>query len=177
MAKTIALTVGEAVRRIEMGPTEGDSLRLSLDGVEHVVELHQIGEGPIYELVIDHQATELLIRRDGRGLTVIIGADAFSVERYRPGVGTTATERLEAGEVIIRSPMTGMVVEVLVQAGDSVAKGDALLVVQAMKMNNEIRSPAAGVVVAVAVAVSVNQAVEQGAPLLTLHLEGEAQVG
>ena len=108
MAKTIALTVGEAVRRIEMGPTEGDSLRLSLDGVEHVVELHQIGEGPIYELVIDHQATELLIRRDGRGLTVIIGADAFSVERYRPGVGTTATERLEAGEVIIRSPMTGM---------------------------------------------------------------------
>ena len=175
MAKTIALTVGEAVRRIEMGPTEGDSLRLSLDGVEHVVELHQIGEGPIYELVIDHQATELLIRRDGRGLTVIIGADAFSVERYRPGVGTTATERLEAGEVIIRSPMTGMVVEVLVQAGDSVAKGDALLVVQAMKMNNEIRSPAAGVVVAVAV--SVNQAVEQGAPLLTLHLGGEAQVG
>ena len=66
-------------------------------------------------------------------------------------------------------------VEVLVQAGDSVAKGDALLVVQAMKMNNEIRSPAAGVVVAVAV--SVNQAVEQGAPLLTLHLGGEAQVG
>lgn len=172
MAKKFALTVGEAVRRIELGPTEGDSLTLSLDGVEHVVELHQIGEGPIYELVIDHQATELLIRRDGRGLKVIVGADTFNVDRYRAGAAVAAGLRLEVGEVVIRSPMTGLVVEVLVQAGDSVAKGDALLVVQAMKMNNEIRSPAAGAVVAVAV--GVNQAVEQGAPLVTLNLGGEA---
>ena len=66
--------------------------------------------------------------------------------------------------------MTGVVVEVLVQAGDTIAKQDSLLVIQAMKMNNEIRSPAAGTIKAVEV--SVDDTVDQGAPLLVIDMSG-----
>jgi biotin carboxyl carrier protein len=48
--------------------------------------------------------------------------------------------------VRVIAPMTGSIVEVRCDAGQAVARGDVLLVIESMKMNNELRSPAAGVV-------------------------------
>jgi biotin carboxyl carrier protein len=59
--------------------------------------------------------------------------------------------------------MPGKVVRVLVAAGDAVAAGGGLVVVEAMKMENELRSPRAGVVLELLA--REGQAVESGAPL------------
>ena len=67
--------------------------------------------------------------------------------------------------------MTGKVSEVLVAAGDEVQENDPLLVIVAMKMNNEIRSPAAGTITEVLVA--ADSMVEQGELLLVMQA-GEA---
>ena len=64
----------------------------------------------------------------------------------------------------IHAPMPGLVLRVEVAVGQTVAAGDTLLVLEAMKMENAIKAPAAGTVTSVAV--NVGQAVDKGALLL-----------
>jgi pyruvate carboxylase subunit B len=71
---------------------------------------------------------------------------------------------------VVRAPMPGLVVRVEVQVGDRVTAGAGLVVVEAMKMENELRAPAAGDVAAIHV--TAGAAVEKGAPLVTLQLTG-----
>jgi pyruvate carboxylase subunit B len=66
----------------------------------------------------------------------------------------------------LRAPMPGLVTKVLVEPGVMVTAGQGLLVLEAMKMENELKAPAAGVVLAVRV--SAGQAVEKGLPLVEL---------
>jgi biotin carboxyl carrier protein len=70
------------------------------------------------------------------------------------------------GEKTIKSPMPGRVVKVLVAKGDAVQVGQGLVVLEAMKMENEVRARAAGTVAEVHV--SAGAAVEGNAKLLTL---------
>jgi Acetyl/propionyl-CoA carboxylase, alpha subunit len=70
------------------------------------------------------------------------------------------------GEWVLKSPMTGVVREVQVKADDEVTEGQMLVVVEAMKMQNELHARRAGTVKAVYV--SVGQRVDQGTPLLVL---------
>jgi biotin carboxyl carrier protein len=70
------------------------------------------------------------------------------------------------GGGVVKSPMPGRVVKVLVQKGDQVTVGQPLLVVEAMKMENEVRAKAAGTVLDVHVAAGAT--VEGNAKLLTL---------
>ncbi|MBK7724327.1 MAG: acetyl-CoA carboxylase biotin carboxyl carrier protein subunit [Dehalococcoidia bacterium] len=67
--------------------------------------------------------------------------------------------------------MTGSIVEVRCAPGQAVQAGDVLLVIESMKMNNEIRSPAAGTVEQVPVKPA--QRVNAGDLLVALHLKGE----
>src|SRR5256884_6515780 len=70
-----------------------------------------------------------------------------------------------AGPVVVRAPMPGLVVRVEVADGQRVDAGAGLVVVEAMKMENELRAPRAGVVQTVHV--TAGQAVEKGAALVT----------
>ena len=71
-----------------------------------------------------------------------------------------------AGGTPVNAPMPGTIVRINVKAGDSVKKGDVLLVLEAMKMENDICAPADGTVAAVQV--SQGEAVGADAVLLTL---------
>ena len=57
-----------------------------------------------------------------------------------------------AGAIVVKAPMQGTIVKVNVKAGDSVKKGDVLLVLEAMKMENDVCAPADGTVASVEVA-------------------------
>jgi acetyl-CoA/propionyl-CoA carboxylase, biotin carboxylase, biotin carboxyl carrier protein len=80
-----------------------------------------------------------------------------------------ASEALVAGAWVARSPMPGAVIDVLVTPGSRVAKGDALVVVEAMKMEHIVRAPATGTVVEVVTA--TDSRVPLDAPLVHLLLE------
>lgn len=73
------------------------------------------------------------------------------------------------GEVI--SPMPGLVLDIMVEEGTTVAKGDSLLVLEAMKMENLIQSPADGVVTSINC--EKNNTVEKGSLLITVSAEVE----
>ena len=76
-----------------------------------------------------------------------------------------ATAGLAAGEVV-KSPMPGNILKINVSAGQKVNEGDVLIVLEAMKMENEITATKAGTVAQVAV--TKGQVVETGSPLVVI---------
>ena len=84
-------------------------------------------------------------------------------ERTRHIRSLTARSSGAATGGTVKAPMPGLVVKVLVESGQSVKKGDGLLVLEAMKMENEIAAPTDGVVDSIGV--KAGTAVEKGAEL------------
>lgn len=76
-----------------------------------------------------------------------------------------ASPALAAGEVV-KSPMPGNILKINVTVGQKVAEGDALLILEAMKMENEVAAPKSGTVAQIIV--SKGAVVETGAPLVVL---------
>lgn len=72
----------------------------------------------------------------------------------------------ESGEVSIKAPMPGLVVDVPVTEGQEVAKGDTVIVLESMKMQNELKAPRGGVVQRIGV--QTGQSVEQNKVLVTI---------
>ncbi len=76
-----------------------------------------------------------------------------------------AAPSLAAGEVV-KSPMPGNILKINVTVGQKVGEGDALLILEAMKMENEVAAPRSGTVAQIIV--SKGAVVETGAPLVVL---------
>ena len=98
-----------------------------------------------YEVaLVEREPGELLVHVNGRAVVVRGGVQRFGVRRGRPGSagGTVASP----GSQRVVAPMPGRVARVMVRAGDTVAARQGLVVVEAMKMENELRSPRAGTV-------------------------------
>jgi biotin carboxyl carrier protein len=114
-----------------------------------------------YEVVLERRHRgDQLVHVNGRAVRVSFVEHA---RRSRMGAGSSAASA--AKEVI--APMPGRIVKVLVKAGDRVAGGQGLVVVEAMKMENELRSPREGTVAAVRV--SEGMSVEANAVLVVVE--------
>lgn len=95
-----------------------------------------------------------------------LGASAGgSAAPAAPAKAAAAPKAVGAGEKVA-APMPGTIVSVNVSNGQSVKKGDVLVVLEAMKMENEIKAPADGTVTSVAVA--KGESVDTGATLVTI---------
>ena len=153
----------------------GDELRVRRAGEDawKTVELQPIGDSRLYLLLVDNHPTELYLERRRGGVVATIGRHAFDfdVELWRAQGSARAGRAETAGPRKIVAPMTGSIVEVRCSAGQEVQAGDVLLVIESMKMNNELRSPAAGTVEAVPV--TPGQRVSAGETLVALHLKGD----
>jgi biotin carboxyl carrier protein len=101
------------------------------------------------------ESHEIGIERQGRGRHIAhVDGRIVPVTLLAPGRGGSAsgaTTEKAAGPIQIVSPMPGRIVKVLVKTGDVVAPRQGLLVVEAMKMENELRAPRAGTVTEVRV--------------------------
>ena len=175
MAKNYRLNVDQQRREVSIEDAGEGRYAISLDGAEREVVLESLDDSTLFRLQIDGQRTPVAIRREGSTLDLFIGPDRYTVEIERAaaagGLSTTAP-RLE-GEVRMSAPMTGQVTELLVAEGDEVEAEAPLLVIVAMKMNNEIRAPVAGAISEVSI--EAGAAVEQGDPLLTIEAAGAAE--
>jgi biotin carboxyl carrier protein len=168
---------------IRDGDTESEyEIERSADGVRarragtdawKSVELQPIGDSQLYLLMVDSHPTELYLQRRRGGAHATIGRHAFDfdVERWRVQNAGRAGRQEAGGPRRIVAPMTGSIVEVRCAAGQEVNSGDVLLVIESMKMNNELRSPAAGTVEQVPVV--AGQRVQAGELLVALNLKSE----
>ena len=128
---------------------------------------------PVRLVTVGDEVHRVIVRaRRGKGdYTLWIDGHTYAVEaldeRTRTIRDLTAASGGPTGPVPLVAPMPGLIVRVEVKAGDTVAPGQALIVMEAMKMENEHRATGAGTVKAVRVA--QGDAVEKGAVLVELE--------
>ncbi len=147
---------------------DGFRVRREGDSRWKAVELDRVGDSGLYLLMVDSRPIEIYLERRRGGAIVTIGRHAFNydVGRWRPSAGPRSRHAATAGSRIA-APMTGSIVEVRCSPGDSVARGDVVLVIESMKMNNELRSPSDAVVESVAV--KAGQRVKAGETLVSFR--------
>jgi biotin carboxyl carrier protein len=161
------LRLGDREVEAELEETPG-GLRVNLDGEWRTVQLHRLGDSPRYVLSLDDRLIEVLVEEEPRGFNVQIGGASYQVETVRGGrrgSGQQADTFVD-GRWTLRAPLTGVVSEVRVAPGDSVTRNDVLMVVEAMKMLNDLRCRVEGVVASVNV--EPGQRVEIGEALIEI---------
>ena len=167
---------------VRVGPrtiqVELEGGRVSVDGEPCEVHLAMVPGTPLYHLLLAGESWTVAAQAlDGLGETggprwaLVAVGERIEVEavddRTRQIQSLTGRRGGGAGGGVLRAPMSGLVVRVEVAEGDRVAVGTGLIVVEAMKMENELRAARSGVVAKVHV--RAGQAVERGAPLVTLE--------
>ncbi len=133
---------------------DGDRVKATVDGRPYELELREPGNGE-YLLLQDtnvfrcrvepkhdaRQSFEVFLRGRSSEIKVI------DPKRLRSGQASAAHAH---GSAEVVSPMRGKIVRVLVEQGSRVEAGDGIVIVEAMKMQNEMKSPKPGVVVSIA---------------------------
>lgn len=160
------VTIGEQCVEVEV---DGD--QLLVDGVQHSAHLEAVPGTPEQRVTVDGRVVTVAIDRHAEGAWRLVDRGAvreIAIEDERSRHFRTLTGGARAGSAggVLKSPMPGLVVRIDVAVGDKVAAGDALVVLEAMKMENELKATAAGTVAAVLV--EIGTAVEKGVVLLEL---------
>lgn len=150
----------------------GRAPRVSREGRSLQVDLHLLAPGT-YSLILGGCSHAVQVQRDGDLLRVTVDGHVHAVKvedireratsafrRTAPGAGTM-------GDGAVRSLIPGVVVKLLVSEGDRVESGQPLAVLEAMKMQNEVRAPASGRVARLHA--SPGQSVAGGSVLLWLE--------
>ncbi len=163
-------------RVIEIRTQANGGLEVRVDGVSHPVDVAAVGHSGLLNLLMDGQSFTYAARFENgsavlsfhdREVRVGIEDERTRLARQAAGTGKGRNQGAE-----ITSVMPGVVKELRVAPGDTVTEGQALLILEAMKMENEIRAPRDGVVAQVYV--QPGQAVEKGARLASLAPPAEA---
>ena len=129
---------------------QGKSYLVRLDGQPHAVDVARTGSS--WSLLIGTRSYEVaFVPRPGSEMLVYV--DGHPVVTRRAGLIRSAGGSPDArvGPQPVVAPMPGRILKVLVKAGEAVAARQGLIVVEAMKMENELRSPKAGTVAEVRV--------------------------
>jgi biotin carboxyl carrier protein len=150
------ITIDGERRSVEFTPSEFDFSRrkngsarveFTVDGRSVEADAARISHG-VYSVLIGGRSLEVTTEETPGGLLVRIGGREFQLEIFDPRSwrgGRGAGIELEGRQQLI-APMPGKIVRVLVSTGQKVNAGEGLLVIEAMKMQNEIRSPKSGTV-------------------------------
>ena len=148
---------------------EIDGERVTIAGVTHTASLGPIPGTPLRQLLLDGRPLTLSVEALGRGRWALNPAgERWEVEvldeRTRHIRSLTGSSDQRRSADVLKAPMPGLVVRVHAKAGDTVSAGAGLVVLEAMKMENELKAAAPGTVKAVRV--SPGEAVEKGQVLM-----------
>lgn len=156
---------------IEIDPDKG----ILIDDVPHEIDFRRLPSGGVTSLLMNNRSILAVIEEMGDYWDVLIAGELYAVrvqderayrlERMRSS-GLTVD-----GEAVVTSPMPGIIVAVPVAVGDVVRHGDKVIILESMKMENELRAPCDGVVTHVFV--SPGGAVEKDQPLVGISQGGE----
>ena len=142
--------------------------RVKLGGQSFEVDLRRT-HGSSYLVLVGNRAFDLSISAEGDDLLMVSrhGVNRVTlIDRTRRRL-QAAGERQITGRIELKAMMPGRVVNVLVKPGDEVIADQGIVVVEAMKMENELKTPKAGKVLELKV--SVGQAVEKGEILAVIE--------
>jgi biotin carboxyl carrier protein len=153
---------------------EGEQLLVRVGEHRLRVDLRKVSDPSLYSLIVDNHSYELLVEPGEPGsdeVDVLVEGEHYRLLVQDEWARRLATiqrrSRVPDGEIEIKAPMPGVVLALEVVVGDHVKHGQGLLVLGAMKMENQIKAPRDGVVKSIGI--EIGQTVEQGRVLLNLE--------
>lgn len=127
----------------KIGFEEKEELSLfSIDDEQKEIEFLRIDEST-YSILVDNRSITVGVFREGKKIQVFHEGDLYEIEAVS---GRDASQTEGAGSLNITAPMHSRVVKILKKQGDSVEVGDSVIVVEAMKMESELKASASGTV-------------------------------
>ena len=150
---------------VEISREDGQFV-VTIDGVTRHVDAHKL-EADFYSILSEGRSFEVSVERSKDGYKVRRGGHEIPVAFTDPSRSGRASRFDSSGPEVICSAMPGRVVRILVGEGDEVTEGQGVIVVEAMKMENEIACGKDGKVASIAV--KEGDSVEGGAELLTIE--------
>lgn len=147
--------------------------RAELGGSETTAALLEVAGSPVHVVTVGGRQYQAVVKREGPKGRYVLWMDGWRFELDALDARARAIRDLSAaaagaqGPAPVVAPMPGLIVRLHVQVGDRVEAGQPVVVMEAMKMENELRAPAAGVVRAVHA--ETGKAVEKGTVLVELE--------
>ena len=163
-------TVNEQEIEIEVGQDR----EITVNGERYDIDFYQLPEGGLVSLLLNNSSYEAVVEARDDLWEVLLRGELYSVtvqdERAYRLAKARGGETAVHGEAIIKSPMPGIIISTPAMVGDVVQKGDKIIILESMKMENELRSPRDGIVLRVQV--KPGDGVEKGQVLAVIGDHG-----
>lgn len=148
-----------------------DDRHVSVDGKIYEVDFESVSGQPVYSLIVNGKSHESYVAQVDdiwqvllRGRLYPVSVEDEREKRLRAAAGSGIAE---TGEFHLKAPMPGLVVTIPVSEGQEIKKGQVLLILESMKMQNELKSPRDGKVNRIKV--RAGESVEQRQTLLSVQ--------
>ena len=126
---------------------DGGGYRVELDGESMHVDVGTLSDGHAYTLLVDERSVDVGVEeRPGDALELMVSGRRYSTEVLgeREWLARSIQPESADGDRTVHANMTGIVREVLVAEGDLVQRGQTLMILEAMKMENEVKAEVDG---------------------------------
>lgn len=150
-----------------------DEKRVLVNGQAHTVDMQSIDDLSLYSLLVNNNSYETFIEEEeGQFQVLLQTGEMYNVQvkggRPQPTI-VKKPFRIPGGEMEVKAPMPGLVVDVLVVEGQQITAGEVLVILESMKMENELRAGWDGTVQSVHV--RPGDVAGQDQPLVTVQWE------
>lgn len=149
-------TVKDREYTIEIDPDLG----ILIDGEPQEIDFQRLGAGGVTSLLMNHRSISAVVEERSDHWEVLIHGELYAVrvqdERAYRLERMRSTGLTVDGEAVVTSPMPGIIVAVQVAVGDEVRRGDKVVILESMKMENELRAPCDGVVTHIHIVAGAN---------------------
>jgi len=144
--------------------------QITVNDETYGVDVEFLAESGVLSLLLDNQSLEAIVEQRGDSWEVLIHGELYTVMVQDERAFRLAKERgasfESSGDAVIKSPMPGLIIDVMVKEGQRVEKGAKVVVLESMKMENELRAPKDGVVTHIST--EAGASVEKGQALVTI---------
>ena len=147
-----------------------DEKHVSVDGKIYEIDFESVAGQPVYSLIVDGRSHESYIYQGDDNWQVLMRGRLYPVtvedereKRLRAAAGGGVAE---TGEFHLRAPMPGLVVTIPIAEGQPVKRGQVILILESMKMQNELKAPRDGTIGRIRV--RSGETVEQKQTLLSM---------
>lgn len=168
---TLEAVVQGKSHKIKLEALPDESYRIDLDGMTYKGDVEAL-PGGAYSLIIEGRQYELYLDEGPEGFEIELNGYRYPVELVDPrrraaggGLGG------KTGKIVIKSSMPGKVIKLLVEEGERVEANTGVIVLEAMKMQNELKTPKPGTVEKIHVV--DGSKVEANAPLLVIDVKAD----
>jgi biotin carboxyl carrier protein len=147
-----------------------DEKHIIINGKSYEVDFESVSGQPVYSLIVDGKSHESYVQQGDDNWQVLLRGRLYPVtvedEREKRLRAAAGSDVAESGEFHLKAPMPGLVVAIPVEEGQEIKKGQVILILESMKMQNELKSPRDGTIGRIRV--KTGESVEQKQTLLSV---------